>query len=119
MVPGAIADGSEGGLGFADPPVVANLLKVFEGGGIPARGAVELLLNKGNTAQEQERLAGVRTRTRHPVAKMAQALIALIEQVYRSAVLALPVRQKARDGQGLTNQQWITQLTCQRQSPRC
>ena len=73
VVPSAVADGSEGGLRFADPPVVANLLKVFEGGFIPARGAVELLLNEGRTAQDEEREAGVRDAHRHTVAELAQA----------------------------------------------
>ena len=48
------------------------------------------------------------------VAKLAQASIALAEQLFGLTILALPVRQKSRDGQGLTNQQRVTQLPCQR-----
>jgi hypothetical protein len=73
---------------FADSPVVANLLKAFEGGFKPARGAVDLLLNEGGTAEDEEREAGVRTRTRHLVAKLAQTTVPFIEEVFLLAVLA-------------------------------
>ena len=99
---------------FADPPVVAGPLKAFEGGFIPSRGAVELLLNEGRTAQDEEGEAGVRKRRRHIVAELAQASIALREQLFGLTILALSVRQKSRDRQGLTNQQRVTQLACQR-----
>ena len=45
-VPGAVADGSEGGLGFADPPVVASLLKDSSDCFIPAA-------RRGRTAPER------------------------------------------------------------------
>ena len=60
MIPSAVAAGSEGGLSFADPPVVANLLKEFEARFIPALGAVELLLNEGRTTENEERETSVR-----------------------------------------------------------
>ena len=83
---------------FADPPVVASQLKVLKCRHFSARSTVELRLNQVNISQDEEHGARIRTCTRHTVAKLAQAGIALVEQVFGLTIFTLPVRQKACNG---------------------